>query len=257
MRSGERPDLAQSALHYLLSRRAADGAFATPQLTVLTLQALLLATAQEKPQQTATVTIAVDRQTIRQLTLDAAVAERQEITLTALPSTVTLQVTVGGEIVAPYQLISAYVLPWAQVAARSAAVSAQPFVITTEYDRRRAPLHEVVTMRAIITMSVDTRNDRQPGLMVATLGLPPGFTPLPADLAALAWLRMVSAYEVRQNQLLLYLNRLHPGRSYSFAIRLQANTPGAFQVLSAQLAERYGTDRRSVAPPQRLAVTVP
>ncbi len=257
LRSGEQPDLAQSALDYLLSRRQADGAFATPQLTVLTLQALRLATTQEEPQQTATITVTMNGQTVQQLSLDATVAEGQEITLTALPPTATLQITVDGQIVAPYQLISTYVLPWEQVAARSATATEQPFVITAAYAPDVVTQHEMVTVRTTITASTVTANERRPGDLVATLGLPPGFTPLPADLAALARMRIVSAYEVRPNQLVLYLSRLHPGRSYTVALRLQANTPGAFQVLSPQLAELYNNGRRSVAPPQWIEVTVP
>ncbi|MEZ4733204.1 MAG: MG2 domain-containing protein [Caldilineaceae bacterium] len=257
LRSGGQLDLAQSALDYLLNQRTADGAFATPQLTVLTLKALLLAAAQEEPQQTATVTVALDGQMVQQLTLDATVAQRQEITLTALPPTATLQVTVNGSIVAPYQLISAYVLPWEQVAAHNADAPAQPFLITTDYEQNTAVLHGVVTMQTTITMSTEAHNDRRPGLMVATLGLPPGFTLLPADLAALARMRVVSAYEVRQNQLLLYLNRLYPGRNYTFAVRMKVNTPGTFQALSAQLTELYNSNRRSVAPPRRLQITAP
>ncbi|MCB0124284.1 MAG: hypothetical protein KDE58_18640, partial [Caldilineaceae bacterium] len=257
LQSGEQPDLAQSALDHLLSRRDPDGAFATPQLTVLTLKALLLAAAHEEVGQSATITIQLDEQPPHQLVLNGTEGEPKGITLTGLLPTATLQVTVQGELLAPYQLIRDYVMPWTAVAAVSAATPDQPVAITTTYDRSTVALHEVITMQTMITVTSETGSDRRPEAWVATLGLPPGFTPLPADLAALTAMRIVSSYEVSPNQLRLYLTRLYPGRSYALTLRLQANTPGYLQVLPSQLAEQYGNGERAVDMPQSIEVTVP
>ncbi|MEZ4859783.1 MAG: MG2 domain-containing protein [Caldilineaceae bacterium] len=251
LRTGEQPDLAQSALDYLLRRRTADGAFPTTQSTVLALRTLVQAALQEQPHRTATVTVRLDGQAIRQFTLDSTALTSAEVPLTGLPPTATLEIMVDGEIDAPYQLVSEYVLPWTEVAALTSTQSLdQPRAIQVAYDRTQLQVNELVTLRATLALTTT----QQPSALIAAIGLPPGFTPLQADLDQLARNRNVGAYAVRQNQLLLYLTRLRTKRDYTFTLRLQARTAGLIQTPPTLLYNAYTPTRRSVDPPQTLQI---
>ena len=93
-----------------------------------------------------------------------------------------------------------------------------------------------------------------PGLLMAEIGLPPGFAPIVDDLDQLIVSQQISRYEIRRRAILLYFSRLNPQDSHTLAFRLMARVSGELLSPPSEVYSYYMPEVRSVSASQRLAV---
>ena len=91
-------------------------------------------------------------------------------------------------------------------------------------------------------------------MLIADVGLAPGFVPDPESLAALVRQGRVAHYEVTPRQLILYLRDLPPGAALRLPVRLRARFPVRAQAPPALVYEYYHPANRQQTRPTRLRV---
>jgi alpha-2-macroglobulin-like protein len=85
-------------------------------------------------------------------------------------------------------------------------------------------------------------------MVMATVGLPPGFQVLTEDLDAYVTSKRLSSYEITGKQLILYLTALKPDGATEIAYRLRALMPVKASDGGAEAYLYYQPAQRSAAP---------
>jgi uncharacterized protein YfaS (alpha-2-macroglobulin family) len=93
-------------------------------------------------------------------------------------------------------------------------------------------------------------------MLIVDLGVPPGFTPLTADLDALAANGQIERYELTGRQIILYLTNVPSGQVYDFTYRLQARFPIRAQTPNSTVYDYYTPEQQATEAPQRIVVTL-
>lgn len=255
LRADYRPDLAAQAVDYLIANRDPYGAFYTTQATVQALKALVLA-ARSSGEGDARVTIELTepsgKVTQRTFTVEAGTADVvQQFAFDDIVADANrLEITVEGDRTLHYQVVTSYYLPWDVV--KTAPETADPMRVSVTYDRTELQVNE--TVQALATVELLTPG--RAGTVLVDLGVPPGFAPVTADLDALVAAGAVDRYELTGRQIIFYLTNVRSGEVLNFTYRLQAKYPIRAQTPASQVFDYYAPDQGSVAPPQRIIVTL-
>jgi uncharacterized protein YfaS (alpha-2-macroglobulin family) len=256
LRAEVRPDLAAQAITYLVENRAPNGSFYTTQATVQALKALVLDARSAGAEGAATVTVtltnAAGSSDSRTLTIDAGNFDVvQQLSFEEIGSEGNqLEITVDGDRTLHYQVVTSYYLPWRAVT--SAPEAAPPMHVSVAYDRTELQVNE--TVQALAT--VELLRPGMAGTVLVDLGIPPGFTPVTADLDALVKAGRIERYELTGRQIILYLTQVRSDEQLTFAYRLQAKYPIRAQTPASQVFDYYAPDQGDVEAPQRIIVTL-
>lgn len=250
LRANHRLDVAQQALHYLLTQRSASGGFVSTQSTVLVLKALVLA--EQAATQAGNAQISVSLNNGRSQTVTIASQTDEPVVLTfdnVSGATNQLQFTQQGERLVPYQVVTEYYVPWTLTAAVTARRSA--LQLTVQYEQSRVAVNETVAVTAAVT----PLDPQVAGTVMVVVGVPPGFTPVTTDLAALVTAGTVDFYELRADQVVFYLSDLQAEQTRTLPYRLLARIPGVVQAPASQAYAYYTPAARRVVVPQQMVVT--
>ena len=256
LRSNYELDIAQKALDYLVANRDYAGSFYTTQATIQALKALILAAKAGGEGGAAEVTVtftgADGEQTQQTISVDDSNADVvQQVSFEAVSGGDNrLEISVDGDRSLQYQAITEYYLPWD--AAQTAPEEAEPLRVAVTYDRTELPVNEMVNVQA----EVELLAQGTAGTVLVDLGIPPGFSPVTADLDALVDEGQVDRYELTGRQIILYLTNVKSGDVQTFDYRLQAKFPIRAQTPSSQAYDYYAPDQRVTDAPQRIVVTL-
>lgn len=253
LRAGYQLEVAQQALDFLVGQRDSFGAFHTTQATILALKALLLGAKVGGEGGEATVTINLGDGRSKTLVVNeenAGVVQQVSFDDLAAGQRYPLSLAVSGERALHYQIVAEYYLPWEAVVE---APAEQPALrVDVSYDRTELAVNDTVGVRA----EVELLAAGQAGTILVDLGLPPGFSPVTADLEALVEQGTIERYELTGRQILVYLTDVPSGQLIQLDYRLQARFPLKAQTGSSQAYDYYTPDRRDDQPPQRIVVTL-
>ena len=262
LRSGQHPEVAESALNYLVSQRDRFGAYHTTQSTVLALKALTLA-AQMGGSQGGDAKVGAELAEADLAEADLGDGRRETLAVTEENATVVQQVrfddlqpgraydlalSVSGKRGVQYQVITEYYVPWSDVAKEPAGERALRIDVT--YDRSEITVNDTVG----VTAEVELLAEGQAGMVLVDLGVPPGFTPLSEDLDRLVEDGTVDRYELTGRQILFYLTDVPQGEVYRLEYRLQARFPLRAQAPASQAYDYYTPQNQDTRPPQRITV---
>jgi hypothetical protein len=249
LRSGRHGETAQKALNYLVRQRQPDGAWITTQATVLALQALTAASEGGRGG-TGTVRVRVNGREAGGLEVteqNADVAQQLDLTPFLSGGSAEVALSIDGRGEPLVQLVSRSYVPWR---ARSTGEEAEVLDIRVRYDRTQLQRNDIVT--AEVTLRSNAREALS--MVIADVGLAPGFTPDTEGLDRLVRARLVERYEVTPRQLILYLETLRPGQTLRLPVRLRARFPVRAVTPPSTVYEYYNPDNRRSAPPQSVAV---
>jgi uncharacterized protein YfaS (alpha-2-macroglobulin family) len=256
LRTDYAPDLAQQAITFLVENRDPNGAFYTTQATIQALKALVLDARNTDTGDAAKITVTlVDRDgklISRVFTVDDSNADVvQQVAFDAFAGEANeLEIAVDGKRTIHYQVNTSYYSPWRE--AISTPEETPPMLVRVDYDRTELRVNESVQALAV----VELLRPGTAGTVLVDLGIPPGFTPVTADLDALVAERQVDRYEVTGRQIILYLTNVRSGEELTFAYRLQAKYPIRAQTPASQAFDYYAPDQGAIEPPQRVIVTL-
>ncbi len=238
------PERANGALEWLSRAKSANGTWGSTQATILAIQALLAAAqsggsalkgtvevrASLNGGPTATLTFAEGKTDyLQQLSFRGqARAGGNRLRLEATAESGLVWQTVGR----------------AWIPGRAApAPDAGPLELSVTYDRTTLSADE--TLRAQVRVA--TRAENPTFMVIADLGVPPGFEPLTEDLEQLVARRVIDKFALPGRQVTVYLGDLARGKPIEFSFRMRARFPVRAAVPPSTVYEYYTPSRRAEA----------
>lgn len=243
--SGE-ASLLQKALNYIVASRGASGAWGSTQATVMALRALL--ESQRMPfKRSGTIVVRINGMPHSNLVITPETADvlqmadlRNEVKFGE--NHVTLELSGKGSYM--YQITGKYYMPW-----KGEERQAQPGLsIKVHYDRTTMSMDDILKAEAVL----ECRGEGSNSMVIADLGIPPGFTVLTGDFDELKGRGIISRYEVTSRKVILYLMDLH-GR-VSIPYRMKARFPLRAKTPSSRVYEYYNPGNEATDRPQSLTV---
>jgi len=246
--AGYRTDAATGALTYLVRERTASGSWSTTQATILALQALVAGAEGIVERGNATVRVQVNGREAAVLRVNEQNFDvMQQVDLSRALSAGQNRVTlaVEGDARPLFQLVSRSYVPWRGKSAQGKTVDIQ-----VGYDRSTLRRNDVLTA----DVRVRSRARETLSMLIADVGLAPGFVPEPESLSALVRRRQIERFEVTPRQLILYLRDLPPGQVVRLPVRLRARFPVRAKTPPSTVYEYYNPTNRRTTPPRPLEV---
>ena len=86
------------------------------------------------------------------------------------------------------------------------------------------------------------------------IGLPPGFTPITEKLDAAVADKTISKYTVAARQLIIYIEKLEPGKSVTLSYQLKAKYPIRARTPESKAYPYYNPEKADISAPQQMTV---
>ncbi len=241
-RSGE-------ALAWLSKNRQPTGDWGSTQATILAIKALLEdGGAAKKPETPVHVKLRVNGKEIigafREIngeTFD--LMQQAEIPVEEGENLVELEA--DGALSASYQVAGRYYLPW-HLAPRP---EAPPLSIEVAYDKEEIDLDGVLHATAVLTY-----RGRETFMVIADLGVPPGFEPDATAFERLKERRLIDKYTLTGRQITLYFGKVAQGQSIRVEYDLRPRFPVIAQSPASGAYEYYTPDNNGVSEPRKVVV---
>lgn len=245
----QRSPRAPEALAWLSKKRGPAGDWGSTQATILAIKALMEdGGAAKKPEKPVHVRLRVNGKEIlgafRAIdgeTFD--LYQQAEIPVEEGENTVELEA--DGELSASFQVSGRYYLPWL-LAPRPVA---PPLSIEVAYDAEAIDLDGVLHATAVLTY-----RGRETFMVIADLGVPPGFEPDPAAFERLVEKGTVDKYSLTGRQITLYFGRVSQGQTLRVEYDLRPRFPVIAQSPASGAYEYYTPDNSGVSAPRRITV---
>lgn len=265
LRSGSHPELGNAALLYLVQQKDSFGTWYSTQATVLALKALIQSVRAGGEKVDAEVTITLNGSQTRSVQVtpenfDVVQLVSFDDVNPGAKNLVEISMTGEGNLM--YQVTSGYYLPWEKLALYP-ELSSGPDLVTIDmkYDRTELAVNDTVQVNVTITLNQEGGKAES---ALIDLGLPPGFSVLSEDLAALVArfndvpadyaFPTIERYELTGRQILIYISNLSFDKPLSFSYRLRAKFPLVALTPSSQAYDYYNPDVSGLLAPQVLVV---
>jgi CD109 antigen len=248
-REGRSP-LIDRALKTIARSKDWSGSWHSTQATILCIKALVEGMkAPPKSDRTLRVRISVNDHEIAGAFHPISSETRdlvQQVEIPALAGENRIRISLDGEARASYQVFGRYVLPWGKPAGPAESALA----LDVGYDR--SELRMTDKLKAAVTLRYDG-----PGtsIVIADLGIPPGFVPDPDSFEALRTRGVVDKYTLDGRRIFLYFNRLEQGKTQSFEYTLSPRFAIRAQIRPSVAYEYYSPQNSASTRPQLLRVT--
>jgi hypothetical protein len=147
-----------------------------------------------------------------------------------------------------------YTLTWSYQTLKPASGDKCPVRLTTTLSSREAAESSSVRLTATVENRSDDKNGQ--GMTVAILGIPGGLK-LPEDMAQLKECRdrkLISAWEVRGRELILYWRGLEPKQKLSVGLDLICQVPGTYSGPASRAYLYYNADQKSWVEPLQIEI---
>lgn len=237
------PAIVQAGLNYLAANRDYRGTWHSTQGTILALRALLLATSNEADQ---TVAVKINGEDGGTYQLKSSQDAVQLVDLGPRARQGANVIELRGQIQAPFQVVATYTLPWRE----KGEDDTKPLSLKVDYGRTKVDMGGVVP----VDVKLIYRKPEASGMVLLSLGLPAGFTPIPETLEALKNSGLIARYELETGKINFYIDRLTTMSSLQFKISFKARSKVKTSGASSLAYLYYHPDIRATAAP--LPVTV-
>ncbi len=238
------------AIDWLLSKKDPNGNWGySTQATVLTLKALIASLSNGAASTDATVRVLLDGEEIARRDFDDLNADvLWQVDLGAQLGEGEHEVAIDYEGVGNlmWQVASTHYLPWDQAPEEPAG----PLAITVDYDKTELATDDVIQ----VTVTVTNSDPNETGMMMAELGLPPGFELDASALDAVLGLGQVARYERTPLRLVVYLEPIRPEQPVIFGYALRATEPLEATAPESEAYLYYNRSVRAETAPVRLVV---
>jgi len=218
------------------------------QATVLALKTFIAAASLDTGDTDAAVKVLLNGDELGQMKFDnfnKDVLWQVEVLPEQLDSENLLTIDYRGRGNLGYQVVSTHFVPW-----KGGEKPKEPLSIDVSYDRTKLRVNEMVKVNATFV-----KNDPEAaGMILATLGIPPGFDVITADLEDAKAEKTIRSFELTGRQLLLYLDDLPVGRQAVVEYRLKARYPVQAQTGDSEVRMYYQGDLKATQKPQTLEV---
>ena len=144
-----------------------------------------------------------------------------------------------------YQIVTTHYVPW-----EDAELPEGPLTIDVSYDSQSVAVDDSVTC----TVTVTNNDPDAKGMVLVTVGLPPGFALVTSDLAALQEAKTISNFEVTGKQLILYLDSVPAGSPTVIQYALVAQYPVKAETGGAEAKYYYDAETKAEDESQQIEV---
>ncbi len=248
----------QNAIKWLGQQRGGYGGFGSTQSTILALKALILYTkANKRTPEAGELRLFVGSKQVASLSFAAGATEALTLTMPDAESILkpgknTTRVEVTGKNVFPYTLT------WSYQTLQPASAANCPVKLSAKLDRTQARESETVRLN----IQVENASGKGQGMAVAILGLPGGLT-IPEDMKQLKdYTRspsdgqrpLVSAFEIRGRELVLYWRDLAPDQKIDVPLDLICRIPGEYSGPASRAYLYYNADLKHWIEPLKASI---
>ena len=251
LRCGRELGTVSKAITYLVKNKDAYGTWQSTQATIQALRAMLMAEQGATALTDAAISLSLNGQTVRQLTVDETNSDvLQLVDLKDLTrkgeNTVTLAFEGEGSLL--YQIVGRYYIPYPK---RPLPVREEPMTIDLEYDRTQLAANDIINVTATVT-------NNRPGrakMVIVDLGLPPGFTLIPDHLNRLVEDQVIEKYSTTGRQVIVYLREVAREEPIRIQYQLLAKYPLKAKTPKSAAYEYYNPEVRTESEPIQLVVS--
>jgi anti-sigma factor RsiW len=248
----------QKAIKWIGQQRGGYGGFGSTQSTILALKALILYTkANKKTPEAGELRLFVGDKQIAALPFAAGATEPLTLSVhdaenLLKPGKNAVRVEITGKNVFPYTL------SWSYHTEQPASAANCPVKLSAKLDRTEARESETVQLN----VHVENASGKGQGMAVAILGLPGGLT-VPEDMKQLKdYVRqpndgrrpLVSAFEIRGRELVLYWRDLAPDQKIDVPIDLICRVPGEYSGPASRAYLYYNADLKHWVEPLKVRI---
>jgi hypothetical protein len=249
----------QKAIKWIGQQRGGYGAFGSTQSTILALKALIaFAKMNKRNAEAGALTLAVGGKVAARMEFPAGAQDVMTLDLPEASKVLhagnnDVQVAISGQNQFPYTLAWSYQVE-SPPAAADCAVQ-----VKTQLDRTSVDEGEAVHLN----VTLENKEDFGQGMTVAIIGLPAGLT-LPEDMKQLkdhSRLRedgakpgLISAWETRGRELILYWRDLAPKQKIEVPIDLIARVPGDYTGPASRAYLYYNADNKNWIKPLHVTI---
>ncbi len=237
------PALTDGALEWLLRRRDEAGTWGSTQATILAIKALLDSARKGDSvvRGTLRVQVALEDGSSETLTFEEGKTDTVQQAFFAArgrPGKNRVRLEADADAGIGWQVVGRAWTP-----GREEPPAEGPLALRMTLDRTTLATDE--TVRAEVEVS--TRDVDPTFMVIADLGIPPGFSPVTSDLEDLVTRGVVDKFTIAGRRVTLYLGTLTSGAPIRFSYRLQARMPVKAAMPPAEAYEYYTPDRRARA----------
>ncbi|MHB1425209.1 MAG: alpha-2-macroglobulin family protein [Gemmataceae bacterium] len=248
----------QKGIKWLGQQRGGYGGFGSTQSTILALKALIQYTkANKKTPEAGELRLFVGAKQVAALPFAAAAMETMTLSVpdaetTLKPGKNPVRLEISGKNVFPYTLA------WSYQSRQPASAANCPVKLTAQLDRAEARESETVRLN----VRVENASGKGQGMAVAILGLPGGLT-IPEDMKQLKdYIRLpsagqrplLSAFEIRGRELVLYWRDLAPDQKIDVPIDLICRVPGEYSGPASRTYLYYNADLKHWVAPLKIRI---
>lgn len=250
---GQASGTARKAMTYVASKKDASGTWGTTQATIMALRALLLATEKGAGDVRGTLEVLLNGKPAEKITLTS---ENNDLLHQFVfkggdtKAATTVEIRFEGKGGLAYQVVGQYFLPWDKKPAN------EPLSIDVAYDRTRLAQDDIAT----VTATIKNNLPKAANMVMADLGIPPGFDLLSEDLqtyqekSAGQKSGRLEKFSLTATQAILYFDSFASGDTVTLRFRLRAKYPIRARTFKSRAYEYYDPEVNSVARPVELEV---
>jgi hypothetical protein len=240
LRSGQFVNSVNQALVYLIKAKDPNGTWGSTSATILALKALVAGAGGPKQEGKASFVVKINGKKAGE---GEIAEENADLTQTGA-NDVSLDVT--GKTNLMYQIVGRHFEPW-----KKDQLAKKPVLdVNVEYDRTTLSTADLLRAKA----TVKYHGDIPTYMVIADLGVPPGFTVDAGDFAEMVGQKRIQKFSVTARQVTLYLGDVKPGDVKAFEYSLKPKYPIKAKTPASVAYEYYTPANRATSQPVELTV---
>ncbi len=247
--NGSFPQDVNGVVEYLVQSKDPQGNWGyNTQATVLALKVFLASLTANPGETDAEVIVSIDGEKLDKKTFDnfnKDVVYQLEVTTGLEKGDHLVELDYAGTGALSYQIIGTHYVPW-----EGADLPVGPLAIEVSYDATTVHVDDVITA----TVTVTNTDESAKGMVLVTVGLPPGFTLVSQDLAALKAEGKLNNFEVMGKQLILYFNEIPAGVPTQVSYSLIADYPVKAETGGSEAKYYYNAEVKGEEESQKIEV---
>jgi len=254
LRSGSYGDAVEKSLKFLAVSRDTYGTWHSTQATVLALKTLILSMNTDMGKNSkGKIHVIVDGQeagTVEIMPEQSDVVKFLDLKGYAREGNFNVELVPEGDIRCMYQIIYSYYIPWSSYQAFRGEQS--PVKISVAYDRSELRRNDILQERVAVTNTSEKAGES----VIIDLGVPPGFDVIAEDFENLVKVQKIERFDMTGRQVIVYLKRLEPGKSFGFSYGLRAKFPVKITTPVSEVYEYYNANTKGYSVPEKIEVTL-
>jgi hypothetical protein len=246
---GAYPQDVNGAVEWLVQSKDPQGNWGyNTQATVLALKTFLKALTMTPGNTDADVTVTFDGQVLGTQHFDnfnKDVVWQVEVTTGIDNGAHLVELDYDGVGGLSYQVVATHYIPWEE-----SEPTEGPLSISVSYDTTTVNVDDIITA----TVTIKNNDPEGKGMVLVTVGLPPGFALITDDLAKLQTEKKLANFEVTGKQLILYFDSIPAGEPTQVSYSLVAQYPVKAETGGAEAKYYYDAETSAEEESQEVEV---